>query len=144
MTHAPSPRPSSPWHRRWLAWLPRGNRGNVAVEFALVGPLFLLMTFAVIDVGRYYQVKQALEGVSGQLMRAALINGALSGSSNTVVSAAGSLRGLATNNLALTVSRNSAGALTTITVSASYPFKAASSLFNTSQKTLSTNLVTTF
>lgn len=48
----------------------RGDRGAVAVEFAIIIPLFLFILFFMIDVGRYVVVRMALTGAAEQGARA--------------------------------------------------------------------------
>lgn len=48
------------------------RRGEELVEFALVLPLFLLLIFTVIDMGRYYFVRETLENAIRQAGRYAV------------------------------------------------------------------------
>jgi Flp pilus assembly protein TadG len=48
------------------------RRGEELVEFAMVLPLFLLLMFAVIDMGRYYFVRETLENAVRQAGRYAI------------------------------------------------------------------------
>lgn len=55
---------TSPALARRARRLARGERGGAVVEFALVAPLFLLLVFAAIDVGRaFYTVNQLATAV---------------------------------------------------------------------------------
>ena len=60
----------------WEVMLQRrkGNeQGATAVEFALVLPIFLLLTFAIIDFGRYFFVEHTLQYATREGMRLALV-----------------------------------------------------------------------
>lgn len=50
----------------------RGNRGEELVEFALVLPMFFLLMFAMIDLGRLYFIKETLENAIRQAGRYAI------------------------------------------------------------------------
>ncbi len=58
------------WIRRMQIFLDR--RGEGLVEFALVLPMALLLIFAVIDLGRYYFVRETLEHAVRQAGRYAV------------------------------------------------------------------------
>lgn len=55
---------------------PENRRGAAAVEFALVGPLFILFVFGLIELGRLMMVQQILCEASCAGSRAAIVNGA--------------------------------------------------------------------
>lgn len=57
-----------------LRRLRRNERGSVAVEFALVGPLLIGMLMGVLQIGIGMQNYNALRGVSADVARYAVIN----------------------------------------------------------------------
>jgi Flp pilus assembly protein TadG len=69
------------WTRRLL----KGQRGSVAVEFALCLPVFLLLLFAVIEMGSAWYYKQMLVSASREGARmGSLLNDTANGSSQVV------------------------------------------------------------
>ena len=56
----------------------RKNQGQGLVEFAIVVPLFFLLVFAVLDLGRYYFVKITIENAVRQAGRFAVTGQSLS------------------------------------------------------------------
>jgi Flp pilus assembly protein TadG len=50
-----------------------GERGAVAVEFALVVPLLLVLLFSIVSVSRAFQVQAALSGAAREAARAMAI-----------------------------------------------------------------------
>ena len=86
----------------------RDCRGGVdLVEFALVLPLFLLLMFALIDLGRYYWIRETVESAIRQAGRYAVTG---QGSPNRVQS----IEQIATNQLAMLQNP-------TVTVSSCHP-----------------------
>lgn len=59
---------------RLIARLRREDRGSVAVEFALVGPMLIGMLMGVLQIGIGMQNYNALRGVSADVARYAVIN----------------------------------------------------------------------
>ena len=57
----------------------RSRRGSAAVEFALIGTIFLSCMFAVIDLSRYVASRTALRAAAGEVIRAAVTDTALAG-----------------------------------------------------------------
>jgi hypothetical protein len=51
----------------------RNNKGTTLVEFALVAPLFILLTFGIIDFGWYFFVEHTLQYATREGMRLALV-----------------------------------------------------------------------
>lgn len=63
----------------------KGQKGSVAVEFALVLPVFLLLLFAVIELGSAWYYKQMLVSASREGARmASLLNDSTNGSAQVV------------------------------------------------------------
>ncbi|MBR0673008.1 TadE/TadG family type IV pilus assembly protein [Neoroseomonas soli] len=52
----------------------RCRRGVAAIEFALIGGLFLLALLAAIDVGRYYMTLQGLRNFAADATRYGIVN----------------------------------------------------------------------
>ncbi|MGY1804926.1 TadE/TadG family type IV pilus assembly protein [Blastococcus sp. SYSU D00922] len=70
--------------RRRLA----GERGAVAVEFALVVPLLLLMLFSIVSVSRAFQVQATLSGAAREAARAMAIQNDVGAARSAAVFAA--------------------------------------------------------
>lgn len=59
-----------------------GRRGSATlVEFALILPLFLLLMFALIDLGRYYWIRETVENAVRQAGRYAVTGQSMTGDS---------------------------------------------------------------
>ncbi|HLF99668.1 MAG TPA: TadE family protein [Acidimicrobiia bacterium] len=101
----------------------------MAVEFALVLPVLVLLLFGIIEFGRGYNAQISLQGAVREGARALAI-----GNGDPVAaveSAAPSLSGIA-----VTTSGAPCAAGTTASVTASYPFTYNVPLFGTATKTL--------
>ena len=66
-----------------------GRRGQGLVEFALVIPIFLLLLFGLIDVGRYVFLSSALSQAAREGARLASVEVSYRGSSDPACGAAG-------------------------------------------------------
>jgi Flp pilus assembly protein TadG len=69
------------WHlpkalHRWGAAVWGCARGATAVEFALVAPLFLVMTMGVVEVGRVLWIKATMQHAMEQTTRYFMVNNA--------------------------------------------------------------------
>lgn len=115
----------SPRTRRWM----RGERGAVAVEFALVLPVLVLLLFGIIEFGRGYNAQISLQGAVREGARTLAIGNG--DPAAAVRSAAPSLSGIA-----VTTSGSPCTAGTTASVTATYPFTYNVPLFGTATKTL--------
>jgi Flp pilus assembly protein TadG len=60
----PSPAASSASARKVLRRFRRSRRGSVAVEFALVAPVFFALLFAIIEIAIVFFADQTLETVA--------------------------------------------------------------------------------
>ena len=60
--------------RRMISFLRKDQRGSVAVEFALVGPLLIGMLMGVLQIGVGMQNYNALRGISADVARYSVIN----------------------------------------------------------------------
>jgi hypothetical protein len=63
--------------RRWGT-----DRGSTTVEFAVVLPFFLLLTFGIIDFGWYFFVEHTLQYATREGMRLAVVGGRLKDKDN--------------------------------------------------------------
>jgi Flp pilus assembly protein TadG len=101
-----------------------GRRGTAALEFGLVCAAFALLLLAVMDLGRFYLTLHSLHTVLGSATRAALVDPTLSGCTTPVQRVASSAPFLQSSALSLCVTQGVSGGMTTVTVTASYPFNA--------------------
>ena len=58
---------------RFLRRLRQGESGSMAVEFALLGPIFITMLFGVLQIGIAMQNYNALRNVSADVARYAMV-----------------------------------------------------------------------
>lgn len=65
-----------------------GERGAVAVEFALVVPLLLIMLFSIVSVSRAFQVQATLSGAAREAARAMAIQNDIGAARSAAVFAA--------------------------------------------------------
>ena len=75
------------FHRHRVRRL-RGERGAVAVEFALVVPLLLIFLFSIVSVSRAFQVQATLSGAAREAARAMAIQNSQSAAKSAAVFAA--------------------------------------------------------
>lgn len=66
----------------------RGERGAVAVEFALVVPLLLVLLFSIVSVSRAFQVQATLSGAAREAARTMAIQNNVSAARSAAVFAA--------------------------------------------------------
>ena len=59
---------------RFRSWI-RGDRGAVAVEFALILPVLLMVLFGTIEFGRVYSQYQVFNGAAREGARCAAVQG---------------------------------------------------------------------
>ena len=59
--------------RRWLSCLRRDQRGAVAVEFAMIAPIFFGLLIGIIDVGRYMWTLNTIQYAIDQGVRAGVV-----------------------------------------------------------------------
>ncbi|MGK7864849.1 TadE/TadG family type IV pilus assembly protein [Falsiroseomonas sp. E2-1-a4] len=112
-------------------------RGTVAIEFALVGLIFITLLLGAVDLARFQSVRQSLGNVAEEAARAAMIMsgaGAVLGGGCTTTPDGGVLKSAVTTPVNPTpmltpalltitpVCALSAGGARTITVTATYPF----------------------
>jgi Flp pilus assembly protein TadG len=107
-----------------LRRLRRGQRGSVAVEFALCLPIFLLLLFAVMEMGSAWYYKQMLVSASREGARmASLLNDTSNGSSQVVTTVKNYLTQSGfPGTPSVTVSGADGAAGTTVQVTATSPY----------------------
>jgi Flp pilus assembly protein TadG len=59
---------------RWLTGLRRDRRGGAAVEFAILAPVLFALLFGIVEMGRMFYVRQALEYATEQAARYYMLN----------------------------------------------------------------------
>jgi Flp pilus assembly protein TadG len=114
--------------RLWLL----GRAGSTSLEFALVSVLLFTLMFGITDLARYFLAWHGLNTISSEAARVALTyhyannsnwtfscGAPTSGMAATVAAAAPFLK---PDTLTLCVSPATAGGITTVSVTASYPF----------------------
>jgi Flp pilus assembly protein TadG len=60
--------------RRWWAGLRADRRGGAVLEFAIVGPVLLTILLGVVEMGRMFYIRHALEYATGEAARYYMIN----------------------------------------------------------------------
>lgn len=65
----------------FLRFLRACRRGATAVEFALVAPVFLIMTLGVVELGRAIWIKASMQNAAEQTTRYLMVNNSISGNS---------------------------------------------------------------
>jgi Flp pilus assembly protein TadG len=127
---------------------PRGRAGVTSLEFALVVVAFFLMLFGVVDVARYFLTWHGLNSVASEAARASQVNNWSFAcghpSSGTAATVAGAAPFLATSQLTLCVVKGTSTGLTTISVTASYPFSFMIALFAGANGTLQAQTALTY
>ena len=87
----------------FLKKLLRDNRGTSAVEFALVSPLFFLIIFGIIDLGRAYWIISSMEYAVEAGGRYAMINSGATGA-QIITQAQNNLYAIDQNSVTFTAS----------------------------------------
>jgi len=107
----------------------RGERGAVAVEFALVVPLLLLLLFSIVSVSRAFQVQATLSGAAREAARTmAIQNDPAAARSAAVFAASTSNVPLGAGQVSITPSTcTDASPTTNILVTITYQFQPAGS-----------------
>ncbi|MBI2170020.1 MAG: pilus assembly protein [Actinobacteria bacterium] len=112
--------------------LTRDQRGAVAVEFAIVLPLLVLLIFGIIEFGRAYNAKIALEGAVREGARILAV-----GNGDPVAATKGAAASLDPGTLSVSTSGQPCTAGTEASVTASYPFEYTIPLYGSATLTLS-------
>lgn len=94
----------------------RGERAQATVELALVLPVLLLLVLGIVEFGRLYSDQLILQNAAREGVRVAAVGGSDSQVRDRVLASA---PGLDPNALAVTVTRDTASKL--VTVSLQYP-----------------------
>jgi Flp pilus assembly protein TadG len=104
--------------RRW-----REQRGAVAVEFALVFPLLILVLFGVIEYGAVYNAQLQLTGAAREAAREMAVTGSAGSARAAALDAAPALvPALTTGDVALSSGSCAPGTDVTVTISYQKPF----------------------
>src|SRR5687768_3684256 len=105
----------------------RGERGAVAVEFALVVPLLLVLLFSIVSVSRAFQVQATLSGAAREAARAMAIgNDPAAARSAAVFAASTSSVPLSAGEVSISPTTcTGASPTTNITVTITYQFQPA-------------------
>ncbi len=99
----------------------KSEAGNAIVEFALIVPVFLLMLFGMIDVGRLYWTVSTMEYAVEAAGRYAMIN--TSASSNQIIAQAqDNLYAIAPSSVTFTTSTNMVNGVNYMTIQAQNTF----------------------
>lgn len=117
--------------RRWL-----GNRGAVALEFAMVGSAYLVLLVCTIEVGRYAFTRVSVTAAVGEAKRVAVIDPTMVGCVLPKASIASRISFLHQPDLTLCITRSTAAGITTATISVSYPFHFIVPLLGTAPRTI--------
>lgn len=106
-----------------------GERGAVAVEFALVVPLLLVLLFSIVSVSRAFQVQATLSGAAREAARAmAIQNDAGAARSAAVFAASAASVPLGAGQVSISPSTCTGAAPTTnVVVTITYQFQPAGS-----------------
>lgn len=94
------------------------DRGAVAVEFAIVLPILLLLILGIVEFGRAYYVQTTLSGAAREGVRAMALHNNASEAITTVQSSALGL-GVTSGQIAISPSSCTLGS--TVTVTVTYP-----------------------
>ena len=104
--------------RRW-----KDQRGAVAVEFALVFPLLILVLFGVIEYGAVYNAQLLVTGAAREAAREMAVTGnAGSASAAALTAAPGLVPALTSGDIDFSSGSCSPGSDVTVTISYAKPF----------------------
>jgi Flp pilus assembly protein TadG len=110
---------------RWLRGLRRDRRGSAAIEFAILAPVLFTVMLGIIEMGRMFYVRQALEYATEQAARYYMLNPTTdSGSVTTYLQGqmAGGMGSGVTVSYVDTASCNGNTTVTCTMITASYTF----------------------
>jgi Flp pilus assembly protein TadG len=113
----------------------RQRRGSSVLEFVLVLPILIMLSFGVVDYGYFFYVKNTLQGAAEAGARAAIPSSSTNASVNTVISNMITAAGLQNSGYTVTfspsdVSTSSPGTTVSVTIGLTWgnvSFKALSS-----------------
>jgi len=110
---------------RWLAALRRNRRGGAAIEFAILAPVLFAILLGLVEMGRMFYVRQALEYATEQAARYYMLNATSASSAVTTYLQGQMAGGMGTNvtvAYADTANCNGNASVTCTTITASYTF----------------------
>ena len=110
---------------RCLTGLRHDRRGGAAIEFAILAPVLFGILFGIVEMGRMFYVRHALEYATEQAARYYMLNPTTdSGSVTTYLKGqmAGGMGSGVTADYADTTSCNGNASVTCTTITASYTF----------------------
>lgn len=110
---------------RWpkLKTLMRERRGATAVEFALVVPIFLIMTMGVFEVGRAFWIKSSMQFAVEETTRFAMVNtGASTATLATLAQTNLTAAGVNVAGVTFAATQEVSGSRTFISVTGTYNF----------------------
>jgi Flp pilus assembly protein TadG len=118
------------------------RRGNMSVEFALIGATLFLVLFACLDVGRYVSARTALSAAVSEAVRVVMADPAMAGCDAPKTFALARTAVLAAANLTLCATRvePASGNAGSVTVNASYTFSFVMPVFSSEPVTFSTTV----
>jgi Flp pilus assembly protein TadG len=94
------------------------ERGAVAVEFALLAPILIMLLLGIMEFGRAYNVQAALTNAAREGVRAMAINNTQASARAAARNAAGNLSpALADSNVEFSAANCTAGSQMTVTIS---------------------------
>lgn len=104
----------------WRRW--RDQRGAVAVEFALVFPLLILVLFGIVEYGAVYNAQLQLSGAAREAAREMAVTGDAGSARTAAVDAAPALvPALGAGDVAFSAPTCAPGADVTVTISYEKP-----------------------
>ena len=107
--------------RRGAMLLARSRLGAVALEFALVFPVFLLLMYGLFEFSRVFWTENTLEFAVEEAARFAIVNGTAT-NADIIGVATNNAAGLDANDINFSVNRDTIGTQEFVTVDAAYNF----------------------
>lgn len=98
----------------------RGDHGNVAVEFALAAPFFLIFVMGIIDFGRLFWIKNTIQYAVEETARYAMVHPTVT-TSALVTYAENRISGTL-NGATFAATATTSGGVDYRTITAQYPF----------------------
>jgi Flp pilus assembly protein TadG len=111
---------------RWLAGLRRDRWGGAAIEFAVLAPVLFTIMLGIVEMGRMFYVRQALEYATEQAARYYMLNPTFATSAITTYLQGQMAGGMGSNvNVSYADCSNASVTCTAITSAYSFNFVAA-------------------